>query len=164
MPWLKIKDEIEAKETKSVPLPEASTGGPIAGQVELGSAPIQTSNLSSTLVPATPAAAPELNFRTKPQATVPVASPTQLVPETDIEGPVPEDEAPDTERSANLPIPLVSKTPILAHQHFYESLESLSKEDPRILAKYISKYASSIQESDPEVAINLFLLVKRIKK
>jgi hypothetical protein len=164
MPWLKIKDEIEAKEVKNTPPPETSIGGPTTGKVELGNDPVQTSPVvAPTVIPSTKLV-PELNFRTQPQVTTPVMPPTQLVPETDIEGPISDDAAPDTERNPNLPAPLVTKAPILSHQHFYESLESLSKEDPRILSKYISKYASSIQESDPEVAINLFLLVKRIKK
>lgn len=165
MPWLKIKDEIEAKESKNTPAPEVSTGGPTAGKVELGSLPVPTVTPTSgpTVMPTTSSPVPELNFRTQQQipTTTTVVPPTQvLAPETDIEGPLPEEEqAPDTQRN-----PLATKTPILSHKHFYQSLEALSKEDPRILAKYISKYASSILESDPEVAINLFQLVKQIKK
>ncbi len=52
---------------------------------------------------------------------------------------------------------------IFAHRKFYESLEAMSQEDPRILAKFISKYASSIQKKDTETAIKLFALVKQIK-
>lgn len=52
---------------------------------------------------------------------------------------------------------------VFAHRKFYESLESMSQEDPRILAKFISKYASSIQNKDTETAIRLFALVKQIK-
>ncbi len=49
------------------------------------------------------------------------------------------------------------------HQSFYESLQSLSNEDPRILAAYISKYAKSIQKNDLATAVKLFNIVKRIK-
>src|ERR1700679_16080 len=146
MPWLKIKDEIEAKESKNTPTPETNINRPAAGQVELGSLPAPTVTPTSgpTVMP-TSSPVPELNFKTQPQAPISVVSPGKVVPEADIEGPLPEEQAPDTERGANIPIPLVTKAPILSHQHFYESLEALSKEDPRILAKYISKYASSIQ-------------------
>jgi hypothetical protein len=50
-----------------------------------------------------------------------------------------------------------------AHSKFFESLESLSQEDPLILRSYISKYAQSIQGSDPIVAIKLLQLVKSVR-
>jgi hypothetical protein len=88
--------------------------------------------------------------------------------------------APDTQRTLvapvheeeNIPVPLVNQTPKvkveepryrIAHQAFYESLETLANEDPRILSKYISKYATFIQESDPETAIDLFKIARRVK-
>ena len=50
-----------------------------------------------------------------------------------------------------------------AHQNFYESLQAMSQESPLILAKYIAKYAASIQTTDPETAVNLFGIAKQIK-
>jgi hypothetical protein len=69
---------------------------------------------------------------------------------------VPEEEeaAPDTLRTP---------TATGAHKRFMQSLEAMGGEDPRILASYISKYATSIQKDDPETAINLFTVAKQIK-
>jgi hypothetical protein len=50
------------------------------------------------------------------------------------------------------------------HTRFLHSLEALSQEDPRILAAYISKYAKSIQSTNPESAIELFAIVKQIRR
>ena len=50
-----------------------------------------------------------------------------------------------------------------AHTNFMESLESMANEDPRILSSYIKKYAQSIQEQSPEVAIKLFQVAKSIR-
>jgi hypothetical protein len=51
----------------------------------------------------------------------------------------------------------------MAHQSFYASLQTMSQEDPRILAGYIAKYAQSIQSSDLETSIKLLGLVKSIR-
>lgn len=50
-----------------------------------------------------------------------------------------------------------------SHVVFMNSLEKLSNQDPRILAAYISKYAKSIKLNDPETAIELFNIVKKMK-
>jgi len=50
-----------------------------------------------------------------------------------------------------------------AHKRFYESLQSLSNEEPIILVNYISKYAKYIQNTDLETAIKLFNIVKDIR-
>ena len=62
---------------------------------------------------------------------------------------------PDTERS---PAPVHT-----AHANFYNSLQAMGNEDPRILVGYITKYAKSIQGDDPETAIKLFSIVKQLK-
>ena len=51
-----------------------------------------------------------------------------------------------------------------SHQEFYRTLESLAGEDTRILASYIRKYASLIQNSDPLKSIQLFKIAKSIKE
>lgn len=50
-----------------------------------------------------------------------------------------------------------------AHAKFLNSLEKLSNEHPYILANYISKYATHILDQDPETAIKLFTIVKKLK-
>lgn len=75
----------------------------------------------------------------------------QLVQEPD------DDEAPDTEKTPPTMRGLGS------HQRFFESLEAMSGEDPKILGKYIAKYASSIQSQDPTTAIELFSIVKSLR-
>lgn len=89
-----------------------------------------------------------------------------------------EEAAPDTQRSpeSNIPIPLdQTKVRIApqeepkiriasAHKGFYQSLEAMSNESPTILAKFISKYATSIQHSDPATAIELFSIARKIKE
>lgn len=147
MPWLKIKDEIEASEVKKAP-PVETPSGPVPGKVELG-------HESVTPVPGTPPVTPSSTTAPSP-ATPPANVPampggTEAPPQSQAE-----ERAPITERQ----IPLFPK----AHQRFYESLESLSKEDPRILAKYIAKYASYIQESDSETAIELFKIARQAKE
>lgn len=55
------------------------------------------------------------------------------------------------------------KVPVLAHKNFYASLESMSGEHPQILANYISKYAQSIQGTDPATAIKLLQIAKSVR-
>jgi hypothetical protein len=59
-------------------------------------------------------------------------------------------------------VPVEGLPPFRAHSRFVESLQSLSQEEPRVLAAYIKKYAQSIQEKDLATAIKLFALVKQI--
>ena len=120
---------------------------------------------------------PPASGDTRPMGTwqpAPVSAPAPTVPDLDVPAakpaptqlqlpigsppfaPAPKTEippAPDTEKD------LTKKQ----HRNFMESLEAMSGEDPRILAKYIAKYASSIQEEDTETAIKLFSIVKRLK-
>ncbi len=53
--------------------------------------------------------------------------------------------------------------PKAAHQKFYQSLELMQGEDPIILAKFISKYADSIQNTDLDTAVKLFKIAKNIR-
>lgn len=105
-------------------------------------------------VSVSPQAAPNLPLSGPPGASPPFTPP--LSSETVVTSP--EENAPPTERDPNPPVH------VKTHHRFYEFLESLSKEDPRILANYISKYAISIQETDPETAIKLFKTVKNIRE
>lgn len=84
--------------------------------------------------------------------------------------PPPQEEEAQPFALTRKPAPPIVPQPIInvgslnpAHQAFYKSLEVLSNEDPRILARYIGKYATSIQDSDPETAINLFKIARRVK-
>lgn len=87
------------------------------------------------------------------------------VPKIEGDEPLPEPEKgisstpppiPTTGRQAIMPPPL-------AHNNFYETLEAMSGETPLLLASFIRKYATKIQESDPETSINLFKIAKSIK-
>jgi hypothetical protein len=55
------------------------------------------------------------------------------------------------------------RVPVLAHQNFYNSLQSMANEHPYILANYINIYAKSIQQHDYTTAIQLFKIAKSIK-
>lgn len=50
-----------------------------------------------------------------------------------------------------------------AHYNFFKTLESLSGESPLIMASFITKYAKSLQKTDPVTAIKLFKIAKDIK-
>ena len=60
-----------------------------------------------------------------------------------------------------IPRPPVKRTD--THTNFYNSLQKMASESPIILASYISKYAKSIKESDPETAIKLFKIASSIE-
>lgn len=53
--------------------------------------------------------------------------------------------------------------PKAAHYKFWRSLETLSQENPVIIASYIKKYAFTIRHSDPNTARDLLDIVKAIK-
>lgn len=50
----------------------------------------------------------------------------------------------------------------VAHHEFYQSLETLSHTNPQLMARYIGKYAKSIQSTDLKTAVKLFKLAKSI--
>jgi hypothetical protein len=133
MPFMLIKDDIDSGKYKPL-VPETPSGA--TPPVELGNQPPPPDQAKTAPTQPLPPV-PDLNV---PQGKPPVAP---------VEGPVH-----DTEKNLNKK---------LNHERFYESLESMSEEDPRILAGYITKYATSIQESDLETAIKLFAIVKRLK-
>lgn len=175
MPFLKIKDEMDAKRKEQEELekankPEVDPTAPPGGRVELGEEPPAAPSTTTT-APTTTApmgtwmtvnvpgagAAPAPAAPPGPPAGVPPgvmsSPPAAPAPRTEVsQTEIP--PAPDTERS--LP-------PTMTHRRFMESLESMSGESPQVLARYIAKYASSIQEKDTETAIKLFKLAKQIK-
>jgi hypothetical protein len=57
----------------------------------------------------------------------------------------------------------VSPVVQVAHAKFLESLEAMSNEHPVIIANYISKYASSIQDKSPALALKLFKMARSIR-
>lgn len=137
-PWLDIKDQIESKEKAEAE--QNGTGAPTPDtQTPTGGPPAP-----STVVQPTP-----LGGQSGPPVGVPpgvMSSPPSAPPVQT------EEEAPDT-----------VKSPPPVHASFYSSLESLGHESPQVLAKYISKYAISIQKSDPNTALELFNVARRIK-
>ncbi len=66
---------------------------------------------------------------------------------------------------APAPQPVIMPPPLTptAHRKFYDSLEAMSGEHPVLLASFIRKYATKIQDSDPETSINLFKIARSIK-
>jgi hypothetical protein len=146
-PWLDVKDQIEAKEKAQA---EADgTGAPTA--------PSQMPQVPDLDIkaPQNPAVQTAPAGQSGPPTGVPsgVMSSPPAAPKPQLELPLqPEEEtSPDTVRS-----------PPPVHAAFYTSLEKLGNESPQVLAKYISKYAVSIQTSDPETAIELFKVSRRI--
>lgn len=149
VPFLKTKDEIEAKEQSTTVKPETAVP---TDKVELGAPPAPP----PPQPPPPPAPAPPAGpMGGPPGASAPFTPPPEV------------EEAPITERdivpAGVAAIPEGTKVRV-AYQKFIKSLEKMSDEDPIILAGYISKYASSIQDKDPETAINLFVLARQIKK
>ena len=188
LPWLKIKDEIDSRDEKKQSL--LPTGDPNIGKIEMGyDAPSQGPSTSGATpsgelpmgggfatvdttgnvgISQTPARLPS-SLSPQPVGNIPPLGSGPIGgPNYAFQGPGPspfstaptvpavEETAPDTERNKTM-------VGLGAHKRFYQSLEALSKEDPLILAKYISKYASSIQGTDPETAIELFTIVRKIK-
>jgi hypothetical protein len=148
VPFIKIKDEVEAGQQVPTTTP-TPTSAPPADKTELGATP------KPPAVPPVVAPTPALGGN-PPGASAPFAPGA------------PEETAPITKRD---PIPAGSVAPPetapadtkLSYNKFIKSLEALGEEDPRILANYISKYAASIQGADPETAISLFSLARQIK-
>jgi hypothetical protein len=167
-PWLKIKDEIDAREKpKEEVKPTPTPGGPQPGQIEMGEdqgPPTLPSPPPGGMgaPPGPPVGVPPGVMSSPPAA--PQARPVEEPARDTIPSPPPVHEPEE-----NLPIPLTQQPPHqgpkirVAHQAFYKSLEILKNEDPKILARYIGRYATSIQNSDPETAIDLFKIAKRVK-
>jgi len=99
----------------------------------------------------------------KPKSAPPPVSVVTLQPTIPDLGPLPSFRDP-TSVPDNAKVRLVpNSVPVLGHRKFIESLESMSGEHPLILAKFISKYATSIQGNDPDSAIKLFKMAKSIR-
>lgn len=138
--WLVIKDQIEKEEAERAAKTAPPPAAPTAGKIELGTEP-------KPPAPPVPPGPPGVQLGGPPGASPPFTPPPP--------------EAPITEKT----LPTSEEPKIrIAHQRFIKSLETLSQEDPLILANYISKYATSIQDKDPETAISLFALAKQIKE
>lgn len=156
-PWMKIKDEIDAanKARESAVAPTTPSGKTELGAEPPSVAPSGSPGLPVTSVP--PMGSGFVNPFTRP---VPPGSP-----------PVQEEKAPDTLRDPSVVPQPETKVRVapeepkirVAHSQFFKSLETMGNEDPRILCSYIAKYATSIQGDDPETAIELFSIVKKIK-
>lgn len=52
---------------------------------------------------------------------------------------------------------------VVAHRNFVHSLETLSSEEPILLAAHIKRYAKKIEGRDPKIAAQLFNVLKCIK-
>lgn len=162
-PMLKIKDDVESGKLPELKPGQQELGGEQVSTVQtptdVTTPPMGGGFVSPVVHPSSPVAAP-------------TPSPTLTQVPSQIGGgfvgaPVPTTGLPPTSSvPPNIQAPEKTEEQLqskYSHQSFYESLEALSKEDPRILAKYIAKYATSIQEFDPETAVKLFQVVRRIK-
>jgi hypothetical protein len=151
VPFLKTKDEIEAKE-------KAATEKQLAEENKQK----QENNVFNQ-EPAQPAA-PQVSAPIGPPAGVGTSSPP-FAPQPQQAWPFGEQNKPTTPQPKELKEEIDPLTGEVrrAHQNFYQSLQSMSQEDPRILASYIAKYASSIQNNDLETSIKLMSLVKNIR-
>ena len=111
---------------------------------------------------------PLTNQISAPNNQAPIQAPVQMPANPPADTSFSPDEEPTIPNMVN---PFANAAPpaapvpstVSAHQNFYKSLEVLSNEHPLILAKYISKYATSIQKTDPKTAIELFNIVRKIK-
>lgn len=160
-PWLQIKDQVEAKEKAEAeqsgtgspaPGPQAAaptgpTGEMVAPKPSTGTPPMGGGFLG--LVPQGGGMGVAPLGSNPPGSSPPFAPPAPAPQEPALEE---VDTGPVTERNPKPPV----------HAAFYHSLEALGNESPKVLAKYISRYAASIQASDPETAIELFKVSRRI--
>jgi len=167
MPWMKIKDEVEAaaNRTQGTGTSPPSQGGP-QGKVELGaepepppigpSSPGPSSPVGTPLTGAPPMGGGFMTYK-------PVGTPTPTILPSAPQAPAgpTSDDAPPTQPGGYKPEQANIK--VKTHAAFYESLEAMGQEDPRILCRYIAKYATSIQGDDPETAIALFSIVKKLE-
>lgn len=103
----------------------------------------------------TPGGSPPFAPPANQTAPAPVAAPAPAPAEV-------EEPVPPTNPGGAPPVDESIKKP--AHQDFYRSLQRVSKEHPNLLKSYIAKYARSIQDSDPEIAIKLFKIATQTKE
>lgn len=138
--------------------------------------PLAVEDLYSDSVPPLPLVTKQTPISEPPPAQVnpPVGDDRPTLPSIDLSGPItqrsPETELPSVQENELEETPDTIKDPKAgppskaAHSKFFESLESLGNENPEFLAAHISRYARSIQASDPTTAIQLLKIVKSIKR
>jgi hypothetical protein len=148
----KLEKELAEQKAKESPLAGATTGIAAPGNITMRDMP--------------PAQPPPEGVPSLPGATegTPLPTPPVAAPET--AAPAPAAIAPELSPNQKKRLEIAQKGKVpekSGHQNFYASLEAMSGESPLILAKYITKYASSIQASDPETAIELFDIARRVK-
>lgn len=162
-PWMKIKDEIDAAQKAKEP---AAVPGAPEGKTELGAEPSAPQGPAPGGSPLTSVPPMGGGFMTVKPNILPAPAPAPVQPQPATPA---SDEAPDTlpggyQPGAKVRVAPQPETNIrVGHTQFYQSLEAMSQEDPRILCSYIAKYATSIQGDDPETAIALFSIVKKLK-
>ncbi len=156
-PYLKKQEEFEKEEAAKKPAPDAATPAPTVST---------TPSASTTTAPTAPMGAGFVGVAPSPwgSSAPPGASPPFAPHQEEVIEVSPDDpdvkliSPPPGEKTQPSPPPVHT-----AHARFYNSLEAMGNEDPRILASYIAKYAAHIQKDDPEAAIKLFSLSKQIK-
>lgn len=174
LPFMKIKDDVEAK--LKTEKPEAvPVSKPAPAKMELGyevEAPPGAPAPAAPSAPGgTPASVPDLNLpaqRTQPMAAQPPGASPPFAP-------APQDDT-ITVNPEDSDVQIISPEPGAAtqpsgppsgmkrsHTNFFTALEKMGNEDPRVVSGFISKYAKSIQGTDPETAITLFSIAKRMK-
>jgi uncharacterized coiled-coil DUF342 family protein len=167
-PFIETKERIDAKRKQQEEMekakqeaakagPSGDQGPPTVPSLPSPAAPAEQAPITLNQPPIPAAFGPPGG--SPPFAPVPRRT-LQLVEEPEE---TPDSGPPDTEKTPPTLKGVAPPYNTTAHQRFLESLESMSGEDPGILAKYISKYASSIQGQDPTTAIELFSIVKRLR-
>jgi len=161
LPFMKLREDISAQDKAKEPSPMPTPTGPAPGQTELGSTP-----------GAPPGGPPgpggtQLTMPSPPLGggyitVAPSQFATPSVPAQEPSIPPPPDTLRDVSAPEHEEVPPEKRVRV-AHSNFLASLEAMSKEAPNVLASYISKYAKSIQGDDPETAINLFKIAKKIR-
>lgn len=152
LPFMEIKDKVDAKILSDKPEPQ-KVEYKAPGKMELG---YQEEAPKAAPAPA-PVAAPPV--ATQPMAAQPPAA--APAPQDDTITVNPEDS--DVEIISPPPGDKTDPSPPPKHSSFYAVLKKMGNEDPLIVSSYISKYARSIQGSDPETAIKLFSVAKSLK-
>lgn len=146
---------VENKDVSNLPIPliskepEKSVVLPSGTAIPSPFAP--TALTPSAKTPTIPPAAPVPSIDTAPPSSV---SDTEASPPPNME----EKEEYPSDRLAK---EMWGKSE--AHTNFLNSLIALSQESPLILAAHIRKYAQKIQNDNPQLAIQLFQIVKNIK-
>ena len=152
----------EAKEMgeQKLPVDGPAPSGPAASEVQIPEkpkaetipyfgappqAPPARNNTMMGIAPPAPGSAP--GSSPEPAASKIPTDPSQLTPPDEFSRSTEEEKK--LREKAGLP-------PATTDKEFYDSLTKVAKQHPNLLKSYISKYARSIQSSDPETALKLF--------